>query len=107
MTLEEIKHALRIDHNFDDDWIMELKGSAEDYIKDAVTLSPNRDAFFENNPRFNMAVKFLVGAWYEQTGILNGQSTTGNTVRRNKHYPTIQRSLYRCSLADSIPASLL
>nr|WGE00928.1 head-tail connector protein [Bacillus velezensis] len=66
MTLEEIKHALRIDHNFDDDWIMELKGSAEDYIKDAVTLSPNRDAFFENNPRFNMAVKFLVGAWYER-----------------------------------------
>ena len=50
MTLEEIKHALRIDHNFDDDWIMELKGSAEDYIKDAVTLSPNRDAFLKTIP---------------------------------------------------------
>ncbi|MEC1613248.1 head-tail connector protein [Bacillus mojavensis] len=66
MTLEELKLAMRIDHNFDDGFIQKLKDTAEDYIKDAVTLSPNRDAFFQNNPKFDTAVMFLVGAWYEQ-----------------------------------------
>ncbi|QYM58650.1 head-tail connector protein [Bacillus subtilis] len=66
MTLEELKLAMRIDHNFDDGFIEQLKDTAEDYIKDAVTLSPNRDAFFQNNPKFDTAVRFLVGAWYEQ-----------------------------------------
>ncbi|MCY8718438.1 head-tail connector protein [Bacillus sp. S10C12M] len=61
MTLEELKLAMRIDHNFDDGFIQRLKDTAEDYIKDAVTLSPNRDAFFQNNPKFDTAVMFLVG----------------------------------------------
>nr|WGD57534.1 head-tail connector protein [Bacillus subtilis] len=62
MTLEELKLAMRIDHNFDDGFIEQLKDTAEDYIKDAVTLSPNRDAFFQNNPKFDTAVMFLFGA---------------------------------------------
>ncbi|WGD82454.2 head-tail connector protein [Bacillus subtilis] len=60
MTLEELKLAMRIDHNFDDGFIEQLKDTAEDYIKDAVTLSPNRDAFFQNNPKFDTAVMFLL-----------------------------------------------
>nr|WGE03810.1 head-tail connector protein [Bacillus subtilis] len=63
MTLEELKLAMRIDHNFDDGFIEQLKDTAEDYIKDAVTLSPNRDAFFQNNPKFDTAVMLLVGAY--------------------------------------------
>ncbi|NPC94796.1 phage gp6-like head-tail connector protein [Bacillus sp. WMMC1349] len=66
MTLERLKLALRIDHNFDDDLIKQLKDAAEHYIMDAVTLSPNREAFFKDNPKFDTAVIFLVGAWYEQ-----------------------------------------
>ncbi|MEC0886834.1 head-tail connector protein [Bacillus atrophaeus] len=66
MTLEELKLAMRIDHDFDDGLIKQLKDTAENYIMDAVTLSPNREAFFKDNPKFNTAVMFLVGAWYER-----------------------------------------
>ncbi|MFB8734310.1 head-tail connector protein [Bacillus sp. SL00103] len=45
MTLEELKHALRITHNLDDKMLETIKAVAEKYIKDSVTLSKERDAF--------------------------------------------------------------
>ncbi|WP_120155556.1 head-tail connector protein [Bacillus licheniformis] len=66
MTLDDLKLAMRIDHEFDDRLIQQLKDAAENYIKDAVTLLPDREDFFKDNPKFDMAVMFLVGAWYEQ-----------------------------------------
>ncbi|KJD52309.1 phage like protein, DNA packing, partial [Bacillus amyloliquefaciens] len=47
MTLDDLKLAMRIDHEFDDRLIQQLKDAAENYIKDAVTLSPDREDFFK------------------------------------------------------------
>ncbi|WOQ72336.1 head-tail connector protein [Bacillus stratosphericus] len=45
MTLEELKHALRITHDLDDKMLETIKAASEKFIKDCVTLSKERDAF--------------------------------------------------------------
>ncbi|MEC1709837.1 head-tail connector protein [Bacillus mojavensis] len=75
MTLEDLKLYLRVNHNFHDTQIKLLQAAAESYVKDAVTLSENRESYFTDNPKFELATSMLIGHWYE-----NGSATAEKQV---------------------------
>ncbi|MBQ4816425.1 head-tail connector protein [Bacillus sp. FSL W7-1034] len=74
MTLEELKHALRITHDLDDKMLETIKAAAEKFIKDSVTLSKERDAFFNDNPCFDDAVMMLCGHRYENRSAVSNKN---------------------------------
>lgn len=64
-SIEDIKNALRIDHDMDDQLLISLKWAAEEYIANAVDLdrgSLETNSLFST--RFNLAVLLLVSSWY-------------------------------------------
>lgn len=65
VTMQEVKDNLRIDHDFDDDLIKRFLNAAEKYIKDSVTLSPNREPYFADNALYDLGVILLASHYYE------------------------------------------
>lgn len=59
MDLSQIKNALRIEHNLDDQFLLLLIDSAENYILSATELDEIKE-----DGRFNLAVSLLVSSWY-------------------------------------------
>lgn len=72
-NVESIKQAIRVDHDFDDDLIMEvyLPGAINE-VKTAVSLNVEDEPFYENNVLFNLAVLNIVAHHYDN------RSTTSN-----------------------------
>lgn len=72
-NVESIKQAIRVDHDFDDDLIMEvyLPGAINE-IKTAVSLEEKDQPFYENNGVFNLAVLNVIAHHYDN------RSTTSN-----------------------------
>lgn len=72
-NVESIKQAIRVDHDFDDDLIMEvyLPGAINE-IKTAVSLEEEDRPFYENNGVFNLAVLNVIAHHYDN------RSTTSN-----------------------------
>jgi len=72
-NVESIKQAIRVDHDFDDDLIMEvyLPGAINE-IKTAVSLEEEDQPFYENNGVFNIAVLNIIAHHYDN------RSTTSN-----------------------------
>ena len=72
-NVESIKKAIRVDHDFDDDLIMEvyLPGAINE-IKTAVSLEKEDQPFYENNGVFNLAVLNIIAHHYDN------RSTTSN-----------------------------
>lgn len=72
-NVESIKKAIRVDHDFDDDLIMEVYlPSAIDEVKTAVSLDEKDEGFYENNVVFNIAVLNIIAHHYDS------RSTTTN-----------------------------
>ena len=70
---ESVKKAIRVDHDFDDDLIMEvyLPGAINE-VKTAVSLNEEDEAFYKNNGVFNIAVLNIIAHHYDN------RSTTSN-----------------------------
>lgn len=65
MDLNQLKHHMRVDHDFEDDLIAEYKAWAEDEVKDSVSTSLNRnEEYFENNKHFDKAVVLLTSHYF-------------------------------------------
>lgn len=68
LTLDEVKNNLRIDHDFDDDYLKGLIAGASAYIMGAIEVKQQ-----PVDPRFDIATMFLVAHWYEnRNGVANG-----------------------------------
>lgn len=61
MNLSQLKNSLRIEHDFDDSFLLMLIDSAEFYISNAVDA---KQETIESDSRFNLAVTLLVSSWY-------------------------------------------
>lgn len=60
LTLEQVKNNLRLDHNFDDEYITGLITTSEMFILGAIELTEAPD-----DERFNTLQFILVSLWYE------------------------------------------
>lgn len=66
MELQLLKTHLRIDHDFEDDLLLDYLSWAEAEIKDSVTTELLRDeSFFVDNPHYKRALVLLVGHYFE------------------------------------------
>ncbi|MCI1134520.1 head-tail connector protein [Enterococcus gallinarum] len=62
-TLEGIKSSLRIDHDLDNQLILQLIDTASDYIKSAID-SEVQEEVLEEYKQFDWSVSLLVQHWY-------------------------------------------
>lgn len=60
LTQKQIKNNLRIDHDYDDEYLLTLLQTAVAYIMGAIEV---KEA--PNDPRFDIATMFLIAHWYE------------------------------------------
>lgn len=72
-NVESVKKAIRVDHDYDDDLIMDvyLPGAINE-VKTAVSLNDEDASFYEDNQLFNLAVLNIVAHHYDN------RSTTSN-----------------------------
>lgn len=63
VDISNIKQALRIDTDADDELLKALYLAASDYIKGAI--GDEIEGFYDNNPRFNLAVLMLTDHYYK------------------------------------------
>lgn len=75
-NVESIKKAIRVDHDFDDDLIMEvyLPGAINE-IKTAVSLEEKDQPFYENNGLFNIAVLNVIAHHYDNRSTTSNEQT--------------------------------
>src|SRR5699024_12065854 len=74
---ESVKKAIRVDHDFDDDLIMNvyLPGAINE-VKTAVSLNDEDKGFYENNPLFNLAVLNIVAHHNDNRSIRSEEHTS-------------------------------
>lgn len=59
--IDSVKRAIRVDHDFDDELIMNVYvPSAIQQVKTAVSLNTKDEPFYKDNPIFNLAVLNIV-----------------------------------------------
>ncbi|MBU7217857.1 head-tail connector protein [Staphylococcus gallinarum] len=75
-SVESVKKAIRVDHDFDDDLIMEvyLPGAINE-VKTAVSLDDEDEAFYENNALFNLAVLNIVAHHNDNRSITTNEQS--------------------------------
>ena len=73
---ESVKKAIRVDHDFDDDLIMDvyLPGAINE-VKTAVSLNDEDKGFYENNPLFNLAVLNIVAHHNDNRSITSNEQS--------------------------------
>ena len=73
---ESVKKAIRVDHDFDDDLIMNvyLPGAINE-VKTAVSLNDEDKGFYENNPLFNLAVLNIVAHHNDNRSITSNEQS--------------------------------
>ena len=73
---ESVKKAIRVDHDFDDDLIMNvyLPGAINE-VKTAVSLNDEDKGFYENNPLFNLAVLKIVAHHNDNRSITSNEQS--------------------------------
>ncbi|MDN6218476.1 MAG: head-tail connector protein [Enterococcus sp.] len=73
-NVESIKKAIRVDHDFDDDLIMQiyLPGAINE-VKTAVSLKQEDEPFYENNPTFNLVVLNTIAHHYDNRSITSNE----------------------------------
>lgn len=73
---DSVKKAIRVDHDFDDDLIMNVYvPSAINEVKAAVSLSDEDQAFFEDNALFNLAVLNIVAHHNDNRSITSNEQS--------------------------------
>ena len=73
---ESVKKAIRVDHDVDDDLIMDvyLPGAINE-VKTAVSLNDEDKGFYENNPLFNLAVLNIVAHHNDNRSITSNEQS--------------------------------
>ena len=73
---ESVKKAIRVNHDFDDDLIMNvyLPGAINE-VKTAVSLNDEDKGFYENNPLFNLAVLNIVAHHNDNRSITSNEQS--------------------------------
>jgi len=95
-NVESIKKAIRVDHDFDDDLIMQiyLPGAINE-VKTAVSLKQEDEPFYENNPTFNLVVLNTIAHHYDNRSITSNEQAFEIPTSSAKLVHTL-----RCNLAD-------
>lgn len=75
-NVESIKKAIRVDHDFDDDLIMEvyLPGAINE-VKTAVSLDSEDEPFYKDNPTFNLAVLNIIAHHNDNRSITSNEQS--------------------------------
>ena len=75
-NVESIKKAIRVDHDFDDDLIMEvyLPGAINE-VKTAVSLNNEDEPFYKDNPTFNLAVLNIIAHHNDNRSITSNEQS--------------------------------
>lgn len=75
-NVESIKKAIRVDHDFDDDLIMEvyLPGAIKE-VKTAVSLNNEDEPFYKDNPTFNLAVLNIIAHHNDNRSITSNEQS--------------------------------
>lgn len=67
---ESVKKAIRVDHDFDDELIMDMYlPSSINQVKSAVSQREEDDKFFEDNALFNLAVMNTLAHHYDNRAV--------------------------------------
>lgn len=91
---ESVKKAIRVDHDFDDDLIMEVYlPSAINEVKTAVSLAEEDESFYENNILFNLAVLKIVGHHYDNRSTTSNEQVYEIPVSSLNHIQTLRSNL--------------
>lgn len=68
LTLDQVKNNLRVDHDFDNEYLTGLIAGAQAFVLGAIEVKEAPE-----DSRFDIACMFLVAHWYEnRTGTANG-----------------------------------
>ena len=93
-NVESVKKAIRVDHDFDDDLIMEVYlPSAINEVKTAVSLNVEDEPFYENNVLFNLAVLNVVAHHYDNRSITSNEQVYEVPASSLKHVQTLRSNL--------------
>ncbi|MEX5913852.1 head-tail connector protein [Staphylococcus ureilyticus] len=93
-NVESVKKAIRVDHDFDDDLIMEVYlPSAINEVKTAVSLAEEDEAFYENNVLFNLAVLNIVAHHYDNRSITSNEQSFDVPASSMKLIQTLRSDL--------------
>lgn len=97
-NVESIKRAIRVDHDYDDDLIMEvyLPGAINE-VKTAVSLDVE-DTFYENNPTFNLAVLNIVAHHYDNRSVTSNEQSFDVPASSMKLIQTLRSDLAKWRL---------
>lgn len=91
---ESVKKAIRVDHDFDDDLIMEVYlPSAINEVKTAVSLAEEDESFYENNVLFNLAVLNIVAHHYDNRSITSNEQSYDVPASSMKLVQTLRSDL--------------
>ena len=91
---ESVKKAIRVDHDFDDDLIMEvyLPGAINE-VKTAVSLNEEDEAFYKNNALFNLAVLNIVAHHNDNRSITSNEQSFDIPASSMKLVQTLRSDL--------------
>ena len=93
-NVESVKKAIRVDHDFDDDLIMEVYlPSAINEVKTAVSLAEEDESFYENNVLFNLAVLNIVAHHYDNRSITSNEQSYDVPASSMKLVQTLRSDL--------------
>ena len=91
---ESVKKAIRVDHDFDDDLIMNvyLPGAINE-VKTAVSLNDEDEEFYENNPTFNLAVLNIIAHHNDNRSITSNEQNFDIPASSMKLVQTLRSDL--------------
>ncbi|MDH8915324.1 head-tail connector protein [Staphylococcus epidermidis] len=95
-NVESIKKAIRVDHDFDDDLIMQvyLPGAISE-VKAAVSLGEEDDKFYNNNPTFIFAVLNISAHHYFTRSITSNEQSFDLPASSMKLIQTLRSNLVK------------
>lgn len=93
-NVESIKKAIRVDHDFDDDLIMNvyLPGAINE-VKTAVSLNSEDEPFYKDNPTFNLAVLNIIAHHNDNRSITSNEQSFDIPASSMKLVQTLRSDL--------------
>ena len=87
---------IRVDHDFDDDLIMQvyLPGAISE-VKAAVSLDEEDDKFYNDNPIFNLAVLNIIAHHYDNRSITSNEQSFDVPASSMKLVQTLRSNLVK------------
>ncbi|MCF1633066.1 head-tail connector protein [Tetragenococcus koreensis] len=93
-NVDSIKKAIRVDHDYDDDLIMQvyLPGAVNE-VKTAVSLEDEDKDFYKDNPTFNLAVLNTIAHHYDNRSITSNEQAFEIPASSTKLVQTLRANL--------------